>query len=179
MTARPSGKKEGLFPGTGIALVLPRVSPNRLAGLIELVAAQPYNGRADLPAIAGDFLMEVDDLFPVAETLQLLRFAEVEHGDIRLTEAGKRFARSGLDERKRMFAQHLVTYVPLAGHIKRVLDERAGHRAPASRFRGELEDSMSEELADQTLRAVISWARYAEVFAYDEDSGVFSLENPT
>src|ERR1051326_6047938 len=153
--------------------------PNRLAGLIELVAAEPHNGRADLPAIGGDFLMEVDDLFPVAEVLQLLRFAEVEHGDIRLTEAGRRFARAGLDERKRMFAQHVVTYVPLAGHIKRVLDERAGHRAPASRFRGELEDSMSEELADQTLRAVISWARYAEVFAYDEDSGVFSLENPT
>jgi NitT/TauT family transport system ATP-binding protein len=38
---------------------------------------------------------------------------------------------------------------------------------------------MSEENADRTLRAVISWARYAEVFAYDEDSGVFSLENPT
>jgi NitT/TauT family transport system ATP-binding protein len=180
MTARPTGKvSHGIFPGTGIAMVLPRVSPNRLAGLMELVAAEPYNGRADLPAIAGDFLMEVDELFPVAETLQLLRFAEVEHGDIRLTEAGKRFARAELDERKRMFAQHVVTYVPLAGHIKRVLDERAGHRAPASRFRDELEDSMSEELADQTLRAVISWARYAEVFAYDEDSGVFSLENPT
>jgi NitT/TauT family transport system ATP-binding protein len=180
MTARPSGKvSHGLFPGTGISMVLPRVSPNRLAGLMELVAAEPNHGRADLPAIAGDFLMEVDDLFPVAETLQLLRFAEVEHGDIRLTDAGKRFARAGLDEGKRIFAQHLVTYVPLAGHIKRVLDERAGHRAPASRFRDELEDSMSEEQADQTLRAVISWARYAEVFAYDEDSGVFSLENPT
>jgi len=180
MTALPSGKvNHGLFPGTGISMVLPRVSPNRLAGLMELVAAEPYNGRADLPAIAGDFLMEVDDLFPVAETLQLLRFAEVEHGDIRLTEAGKRFARADLDEGKRIFAQHLVTYVPLAGHIKRVLDERTGHRAPASRFRDELEDSMSEEQADQTLRAVISWARYAEVFAYDEDSGVFSLENPS
>jgi NitT/TauT family transport system ATP-binding protein len=180
MTARPTGKvSHGVFPGTGISMVLPRVSPNRLAGLMELVAAEPYNGRADLPAIAGDFLMEVDDLFPVAETLQLLRFAEVEHGDIRLTEAGKRFARAALDEGKRIFAQHLVTYVPLAGHIKRVLDERAGHRAPASRFRDELEDSMSEEQADQTLRAVISWARYAEVFAYDEDVGVFSLENPT
>jgi len=180
MTVLPAGKvSHGAFPGTGISMVLPRVSPNRLAGLIELVAAEPHNGRADLPEIAGDFLMEVDDLFPVAETLQLLRLAEVAHGDIRLTEAGKRFARSGLDDRKRMFAQHVVTYVPLAGHIKRVLDERAGHRAPASRFRDELEDSMSEELADQTLRAVISWARYAEVFAYDEDSGVFSLENPT
>ena len=180
MTVLPAGKvSHGAFPGTGISMVLPRVSPNRLAGLIELVAAEPHNGRADLPAIAGPQHLEVDDLFPVAETLQLLRFAEVAQGDIRLTEAGKRFARGGFDERKRMFAQHVVTYVPLAGHIKRVLDERAGHRAPASRFRDELEDSMSEELADQTLRAVISFARYAEVFAYDEDSGVFSLEDPT
>jgi NitT/TauT family transport system ATP-binding protein len=179
MTARPTGKPtHGIFPGTGIVMVLPRVSPNRLAGLMEVLAAKPYDGRADLPAIADDLTMEVDDLFPVAETLQLLRFAEVEAGDIRLTDAGKRFARADVDDRKKLFAQHLVTYVPLAGHVKRVLDDRAGHRAPASRFRDELEDSMSEEDAEQTLRAVISWARYAEVFAYDEDSGVFSLENP-
>jgi NitT/TauT family transport system ATP-binding protein len=181
MTERPSGKpgREGLFAGTGIAMVLPRVSPNLLSGLIEVLAAAPYDGHADLPAIAGGLHMEVDDLFPIAETLQLLRFAEVEHGDIRLTDAGKRFARASVDDRKKLFAQHLVTYVPLAGHIKRVLDERAGHHAPASRFRDELEDSMSEEFAERTLRAVISWARYAEVFAYDEGSGVFSLDNPS
>jgi NitT/TauT family transport system ATP-binding protein len=181
MTERPSGKpgREGLFAGSGISMVLPRVSPNLLSGLIEILAAAPYDGHADLPPIAASLHMEVDDLFPIAETLQLLRFAEVEHGDIRLTDAGKRFARADVDDRKTLFAQHLVTYVPLAGHIKRVLDERTGHRAPASRFRDELEDSMPEELAERTLRAVISWARYAEVFAYDEDSGVFSLDNPT
>jgi NitT/TauT family transport system ATP-binding protein len=38
---------------------------------------------------------------------------------------------------------------------------------------------MSEEDAEQTLRAVISFARYGEAFAYDDDSDVFSLENPT
>ena len=38
---------------------------------------------------------------------------------------------------------------------------------------------MPEEQAENTLRALISWARYAEVFAYDEDAGVFSLENPS
>jgi NitT/TauT family transport system ATP-binding protein len=37
---------------------------------------------------------------------------------------------------------------------------------------------MPEEAAEQTLRAIISWARYGEAFAYDEDSGVFTLENP-
>ncbi len=181
MTARPSGKptRDGMFPGTGISMVLPRVSPNLMSGLMEAVDAEPYHGRADLPALAASLQLEIDDLFPIAETLQLLRFAEVEQGDIRLTEAGKRFVHTDFDERKRSFAQHLVTYVPLAAHIKHVLDERASHRAPVSRFRDELEDHMSEEAAEQTLRAIISWARFAEAFAYDEDSGVFSLDNPT
>ena len=37
---------------------------------------------------------------------------------------------------------------------------------------------MSEAAADTTLRAIISWARYGEAFAYEEDRRVFSLENP-
>jgi len=42
-----------------------------------------------------------------------------------------------------------------------------------------LEDFMNEEAAEQTLRAIISWGRYAEVFAYDDNRQAFSLENPT
>jgi NitT/TauT family transport system ATP-binding protein len=181
MTARPVGRpaRDGLFPGSGISMVLPRVSTNLMAGLMETVAGAPYHGRADLPALAASLQMEVDELFPIAETLQLLRLAEVEEGDIRLTEAGKRFVAMDIDGRKKLIAQHLVTYVPLAGHIKHVLDERASHRAPVSRFRDELEDHMSEEQAEQTLRAVISWARFGEAFAYDESSAVFSLDNPS
>src|SRR3979409_2524762 len=123
MTARPADKpaREGVSPGSGIAMLLPRVSPNVLAGLMEAGAAEPYNGRADLPPLADYLHMEIDDLFPVAETLQLLRFAEVAEGDIRLTDAGKRFVRADSDERKRLFAQHVLAYVPLAGHIKRQL----------------------------------------------------------
>ena len=180
MTSGPASKaaREG-FPGTGISMVLPRVSSNVLAGLMEAVAAEPYNGRADLPPLAASLQMEIDELFPAAETLQLFRFAEVAEGDIRLTDAGKRFVRGEFDERKKLFRQQLLSYVPLAGHIKHVLDERASHRAPASRFRDELEDHMTDEAAEQTLRAVIAWARYGEAFAYDEDSGVFSLDNPS
>ena len=121
----------------------------------------------------------LDDLFPVAETLQLLRFAEVAEGDIRLTDAGRRFVQLDPDPRKKMFAQHVLAYVPLAQHIKRVLDERGTHAAPASRFSDELEDHMSVQFAEQTLKTVTSWGRYGEVFAYDEDTGVFSLDNPT
>src|SRR5262249_5754020 len=179
MTARPLGRPpRESFPGPGIAMVLPRVSPNLLAGLMEAVAAEPYNGRADLPPLADELHMEVDDLFPVAEMLQFLRFAEFAEGDIQLTEDGWAFWRAEQDARKQLFRQHVLASVPLAAHIRRVLDERESHRAPASRFRDELEDHMSEEAAEQTLRAVTSFARYGEIFAYDEESGVFSLDNP-
>jgi len=181
MTARtptPIGISDRL-PVATINTVLPRVSANLLAGLVETLAAPPYNGRADLPVLADELHLEVDDLFPVADASQLLRLAEIEGGDIKLTETGKQFAEMGTDDRKRLFQRQLLSYVPLAAHIRHVLQERANHTAPKSRFFDELEDHMSTEDAELTLRAVIGWGRYAEVLAYDDDSGTFSLENPT
>ncbi len=159
--------------------ILPRVSANLLSGLIETLAAPPYNGKADLPVIANELRLESDELFPVAEALQMLRLAEVEGGDIKLTDTGKQFAEMGMDDRKKLFQRQLLTYVPLAAHIRRVLQERTNHVAPKSRFFDELEDHMSTENAEHTLRAVTAWGRFAEVFAYDDDSGMFSLENPS
>ena len=182
MTARATGTRAGtrteFFPGQGIGSVLPHVSSNELSGLLEAVAAAPYNGMADLPKIATDLQMEIDELFPVAETLQMLRFAELEGGDLKLTEAGLAFFNAAQDERKRIFARQLLTYVPLAAHVRRVLDERTSHVARKSRFIDELEDFMTEDAAEQTLRAIVGWGRYAEVFAYEDESARFTLENP-
>ena len=166
------------IPGRGFGMILPDVPMGVLSGLVEEIAAAPYNGTADLPEFASERQMEVDDLFPVVETLQLLRMAEVAGGDIRLTETGKRFANEETDERKRIFARLLIRYVPFVAHIRRVLDERDSHTAPKSRFIDELEDHMTPDVAEQTLNAVIGWARFAEIFAYDDDTGMFSMENP-
>ena len=180
MTARaPAAPRVEFFPGLGIGSILPHVSSNELSGLLEAVAAAPYNGTADLPKIAGELQMEIDELFPVAETLQMLRFAELEGGDLKVTEAGAAFCNAGQDERKRIFARQLLGYVPLAAHVRRVLDERTSHVARKSRFIDELEDFMTEAAAEQTLRAIISWGRYAEVFAYEDESARFTLENPS
>jgi NitT/TauT family transport system ATP-binding protein len=165
-------------PRATIGAHIPRVSVNLLAGLIEAVAAQPYDGKADLPEIASDLQLEIDELFPVAESLQMLRLADVGEGDITLSENGKRFAVAEIDERKHMFARLLIRYVPLAALVRRVLDERESHAAPWNRFIDELEDYMTTDAAEDTLRAVVSWARFAELFSYDDDTGTFSLENP-
>jgi NitT/TauT family transport system ATP-binding protein len=129
--------------------------------------------------IADELHMEADELFPVSDALQILHLVEVEGGDIKLSEIGKQFVEAGTDDRKKIFQRQLLSSVPLAAHIRRVLQERANHVAPKSRFFDELEDHMSTEDAEATLRSVTAWARYAEAFAYDDDSQTFSLENPT
>jgi NitT/TauT family transport system ATP-binding protein len=156
---------------------LPEVSTNLIAGLIETLAAEPYNGEAGLPDVAERRLLEVDDLFPVAEILEHLGFAELKGADISLTEAGKLFADYGTQERKSLFAEHLVKHVPLAARIRQVLQERNGHRAPRVRFEQELEDSLTDAFVEKTLESVITWGRYAEIFSYDDHTETFSLED--
>jgi NitT/TauT family transport system ATP-binding protein len=179
MTQRPDPTKQPA-PATslGLAMSLPLVSTNSLAGMLEEIAAPPYNGKADLPHLADSLALEIDDLFPLGETLQLLKLAEFEEGDIKLTPLGRRFVDMDVDQRKKVFGEQLLANIPLASHIKRVLDERPSHRAPATRFREELEDYMSEDYADRTLRAIINLGRYGELFAYDENAQTFSYENP-
>jgi NitT/TauT family transport system ATP-binding protein len=177
MTARQRAQR--IDRGSGIGIMMTHVSPNLVSGLIEAVAATPYNGKADLPDIAGDLQMEIDELFPVAEALQILRLGELEGGDIKLTHMGKRFADGEMNERKEIFSRALMSQVPLAAHIRRVLDERTSHVAPKRRFVDELEDHMTEDAAEETLRTVVSWARFGELFSYDDESETFSLENPT
>jgi len=165
--------------GLSIEMPLHHVSPNQISGLIEALAAPPYDGKADLPDIAYEQELEVDELFPVAEAMQLLRLADVEGGDIKLTHMGKRFADSELNERKEIFSRAIMNNVPLAAHIRKILDERASHSAPKTRFLDELEDHMAEDAAEESLKTVVSWARFGELFSYDDDAAMFSLENPT
>jgi NitT/TauT family transport system ATP-binding protein len=171
-------RTDGLFPGVGIGMLLPQVSTNTMAGLMEALAADPFNGRADLPELASALLYEADELFPVAETLQLMRFAELEGGDIRLSAAARRYVDADVDARKQLFRQHLLAYVPLAGYVHRELEKDASHEVPVRRIRDELEELMSPEYADETLKSLVTWARYAEAFAYDEDSELFTIETP-
>ncbi|MDB5362277.1 MAG: transporter ATP-binding protein [Rhodospirillales bacterium] len=178
MTARPAPDSKGKIKGVEIGTWIPRVSTNIMAGLIETVAAAPYSGRADLPEIARNLQLEGDELFPAAEALQNLGFAEMREGDIHLTMPGRVFAEADTQQRKRMFSDHLLRSFPLAAHIRRVLDERPGHRAPRVRFEQELEDYLSDDAAEETIDTIINWGRYGEIFSYDDQAEMFSLENP-
>ena len=161
----------------GLAQTLPQVSTNRIGGFVETLASPAYAGHAELADIARLLALEINDLFPIAEALHILEFGELKDGAIKLTAAGRVFAQSGTDERKRLFREHLIRFVPLAAHIRHVLDERDEHRAPRARFEFELQDHLHQGDAEKTLRAAIDWGRYAELFSYDDQTRMFGLDH--
>ena len=179
MTTRPEDDaRQATDPSadrTSIGSRLPTVQINSFMGLIERVAAGPDYGREDLPRLADDMSLEIDDLFPMVDAADMLGFATVHDGDITLTLEGQAFAAADVQQQKVLFSQALLARVPLAAHVRQVLAARPEHRAPEERFLRELEDFMSAEDAEKVLATAIDWGRFAELFEYDYNSGVLML----
>ncbi len=182
MTTKPQEEKmpEGgaKYSMIDLGYRLPETSVAEVTGLLELLNAPEHQGKMDLPDVADTLTLDIDDLFPLTELLEILRFAKVSKGDITITEEGKAFADADILERKKIFSIHLKKYVPLARYIYDQLIRHPRHRALEENFLSLLEDYLSEAEAERVLRTVIEWGRYAELFAYDYNSGVLSLENP-
>lgn len=157
---------------------LPEVSVSELTGLLETMVSHETKGKIHLSELADELHLDVDSLFPLTEVLDMMRFTKISNGDLILLTAGKEFAAADILERKHLFAKHLLEYIPLAKHIREVLDGKSNHRASKSLFLDELVEFLSEEEAERLLRIIIDWGRYAEIFAYDYDAGILSLENP-
>jgi NitT/TauT family transport system ATP-binding protein len=158
----------------GLVQVLPAVGPHVFGAVAEALERPPHDGQADLADIARLPEIGARDVFGIADALHILEFAELKDGAIKLTAAGRVYAQSDGEERKRLFREHLLRFVPFAAHIRHVLDEREGHTAPRVRFESELEDHLSETDAETTLRTVIGWGRFAEIFGYDDQARMFS-----
>ena len=162
----------------GIGHRLPGATVGRMAGVLEEIHQPANAGRMALPQLAETLQLEIDDLFPILEALELLDFARVSGQEVAISRHGQAFAEADILSRKVIFGEHLLKHVPLATHIRRVLDERPGSRAPRSRFLREMEDTLTEDEAERVLDVMIDWGRYAELFAYDHGSGILSTENP-
>ena len=154
--------------------MLPHVSIGELTGFIEHLHAQ--RERQDLFALARDLQMGVDELLPLVEAANLLDFVIVAEGDVWLTEEGHRFAEAGILEKKELFRRQAVARVELIRRILRELEAAPKHRLDESHLLAELEETFSPAEARRQLDTVIDWARYAELFGYDDTKGEFFLE---
>ena len=161
-----------------LARPLPAVPASQIGGFLETLTLPSYAGQAELARVGAALALSGNDVLQIAAALQMLGFCEVKDGAAKLTAAGRVYAQGSTEDRKRLFREHLLRFVPLAAHIREVLDERDRHRAPLRRFEIELQDHLHRADADQTLRTVIGWGRFAELFSYDDRTRTFGLRLP-
>lgn len=157
---------------------VPDAKVSELSGLLETIAEEELPGAISFSDLAELTQLDVDELISLTEVLDILKFTKTENGRIDLTPAGEKFADIDVLEQKAMFAKHFLNYIPVVKHIVSTLKRRHNHRVSKKFFLAELEEYFSDDDADRVLRVVIEWGRYAELFAYDDNTGKLSLEDP-
>ena len=156
--------------------VLPHVSIGDVTGLVELVHTK--GGREDLYQLGRHLHLELDDLLPLVEAADVLGLADTEEGDLVLTEPGRRFAEAGVLEEKQIFREQALAHVSILRKIVQSLEAAPGRSLPEEYFLSLLEKHFNKEEAQAQLETAINWGRYAELFAFNEDRGMFRLEEP-
>ena len=164
--------------GIDMSYRVPDAQVSELAGLLEALEEEQAEGALDFADLAEEVQLDMDEMLALTEVLDILHFTKSQDGSIRLTDAGLRFARADMLEQKTIFARHLMQYIPLVKYIVEVLRKRTSHRISKKYFLEDLEDYFSDEDTERVLRVIIEWGRYAELFAYDDNTGKLSLENP-
>ncbi|HJY88348.1 MAG TPA: nitrate/sulfonate/bicarbonate ABC transporter ATP-binding protein [Candidatus Acidoferrales bacterium] len=145
--------------------MLPHARPGRLKGLLEILADR--GGRDDIHHLAGDLILEADELLPIIEAGTLLGFLRVYEGDAELTPEGRAFAEADIQTRKVLFREAALAHVPILLQMVRALKAKANRTLPDDFFLDLLEEHFSPEEARRQLGILLQWGRYAELFDYD------------
>ena len=154
--------------------VIPHVSAGALTGFLELL--EDLQEKTDLYRLGERFMMDSEDFFPIVDGATLLQFAQVVDGDIELTHEGLKFAQASVLERKELFRAQLVQNMPFIKKILAFLHSKSNKRMNVEFFEDILAASFPPAQVKSHLDILIDWGRYAELFAYDENSKQLYLE---
>lgn len=154
---------------------LPQVRISSIAGLLELLEDRQEK---DLYRLGQELQLEVDDILPIVEAAKLMELVQIPEGDIYLTTLGHQFIEGRTDERKEIVQKQLLKQIRLVQQIYRLLQAKRNQRITEELILDILQAHFSPQEAERQLKTAIDWARYAELYSYDEPSGELFLEQP-
>jgi NitT/TauT family transport system ATP-binding protein len=172
---QPEQVEFGSQPGeTGRLRPLPETQINVLTGLLEQVDEFPGK-RIDIFRLADQLKLDSDYLLRLTEAAELLGFSIISHGDIMLTPLGETFVEASVIARKSIFGVR-IRRIPLFQWLVSQLREAEENRLSVNTVREALGNEFPPEEVDPQLNIVVDWGRYAEIFAYDDNTEMIYLE---
>ena len=172
---QPEALEYGTAPGeVGPTRGLPDIAINDLAGLLEHL--DEFTGdQTDIYRLASDLKVGSDLLLSLTEAAELLGFATVAEGDIRLTPLGETFAEATILTRKEIFAGRMKR-LPMIKWLIKLLGAAERGRLDWDVVLAALNLEFPPEAAERQLETAVNWGRYSEVLAYDDNDKVIFLE---
>lgn len=126
-------------------------------------------GREDLPKLAESLSLEVDDLLPAIDASALLGFAEVAHGDVMITAAGKEFATAGVHRSHEIFKEQVLKNVPFISTVVEAIRHKKDSGINKEFLLDILDEHFSESESGRQFQTLVDWGRYAHLFEYNAD----------
>ena len=117
-------KKEGAFKkATPINHRLPSSSVSEVLWILEALETDSVNETIELATFGEEHGLDADDLFAIMEVMEILEFAHIRKGKIKLTSEGVSFSNANIQMQKKIFATQLLTHVELAMYIVKQINK--------------------------------------------------------
>jgi NitT/TauT family transport system ATP-binding protein len=157
---------------------VPQATVSELIGLLEQINdLKNKKSSVDLPELADEVRLDIDDLFPSLEALSKLQLATLSEGDVTITKPGVALIFADITDRKILFKKHLTNHIPLVQFICDTIKDKPSGKIDEDDILEPLQEYFTKQEAERILHTIIGWGRYAEVFNYDSLSEKLTLED--
>jgi len=152
---------------------LPRASSNEIVGLLEYLDAR--GGKEDMFRIAADTHHEFGRVITVVKAAEMLDFVDTPKRAVVLTPPGQRFVKAAPEERKQIWREQLLK-LRLFRELQEILRKQSREEIHRDRVMALIQSNMPQENYERTFDTFIRWSRFGDLFAYDENAGIISLQ---
>ncbi len=151
---------------------LPDATADEIEALLEYLDA--HGGQDDVFHIAAETYRDSGRLINVAKAAELLDFVTTPHRQVVLDHEGRRFVEASGADRKAIWRERILQL-----RLFRVTQEmlrREGGFINSELVQETLILNLPEENYEKEFATFVDWARYGELFAYDETTGHISMQ---
>jgi len=149
---------------------LPEVGVSRIIGLLEVV--HDNNDKINVDDLAENLRLDIDDLLPVIKGGEMLGLLKVEKNTVTLTSEGLKFISMKIPDRKEEIRRIMLKLDFFKNFILELnTKKKLSKKDVVKLMKKEL--SLKEE--EKFIKTMIEWGRYAELFNYTDDDGVFKI----
>jgi NitT/TauT family transport system ATP-binding protein len=162
-------------PPGGVAVCyepIPDVSPNEVVGLLEYLDAR--GGRDDVFRIAADTNREFGRVITVVKAAEMLDLVDTPKRLVALDREGVRFVKADAAGRQAVWRERLLT-MRLFRDVLHALEHAPRHQVDKDFVLETIVLNMPQENYEAMFRTFVGWARFGNLFAYDEGTEAISL----